>query len=345
MEALQYIAGFFDADGCAVLNYRHGPYVVFSQGEKKKDILEFIQKELGNGVLELAIKATKEGNQNLYNLRYSNMEAVRIMTLLEPYLIEKKNKAKIISNWLCGYTTAKVIKAYDMENNGELIGKYNTIGECARSLSTSTFKMHQPTITKCLQHDRIFGARDCDFKIHGKRIRFEEIEEESGIIIENHERLYDEWLDCEKPSTDMTTLTFPYYAKNVLDSTTDDISIQYISGFAEGDGCFCIQKNGNGFRIICTIGQKNLNILIYIMKYFKFGTIYRYVKNEESFYEWCIINNDAVLYMNSILEYTRSFCVRSQMKEIIEYGATLDVKNSIKRYKANDTTSNKRIKL
>ncbi len=344
LSAIQYAAGFFDADGCVTLDMRHGPRIVFSQGQKKIDILQSIQKDFGNGILELAIKASNIDNQDLYNLRYSNSEAVRIMQLLEPYLIEKKSHAKIVSQWICGYTTAKVIKAYDMVNNGELIGKYKTICECARALTTSTFTMHQPTITKCLKHNRIFGATDRLFKIHGKRIQFKEVVEESGVILENHTRLYDEWINCVKPTIDTTSITFPFHYYD-LKSFETHISIPYITGFAEGDGCFCIQKNGDKFRILCTIGQRNLNILLHIMKHYNFGTIYVSTMNDKPMYEWCVYSTFALLYMNSIIDHVRSFCVLAQMQEIMKDGPTLHVKDSIKKYKANDKTSNKRARV
>jgi len=105
--SLTYIAGFIDGEGYIGIVGResHGvkkaglrPYITI--GNNYLPILQKIQQRFPEGLLQKkkwGLKATQEH----YTLTFYTISSVRkVLTAIEPYLVEKRPRAKIVLGWI-----------------------------------------------------------------------------------------------------------------------------------------------------------------------------------------------------------------------------------------------------
>lgn len=300
-----YIAGFIDGDGSISLSSK-GPQINIVQTEKKKDILEYIQTNLQRGKICLKQKKKAEFNSDIYSWYCCASNSVYVANEILPFIIEKKERFNIVSQWICG----------NYQNNSitVTIKDKNTKNE----LETLTYSS-QGTISKALNIKeyiiRKYLEKEISYENNNKLYSFT-INNTSNIT-DNHKNLlikYEEIKDT-LPSSIYDNQFKPLKIKDIT-SIDCHIDIYYITGFVEAEGCFGMEKNGNKEQIKCQIGQKNINILLQVMKYFNMGTIY-YNKSNNSF-SWVIKCSDAVTYLNAILPYVISKSVKTQIKMLLD---------------------------
>lgn len=104
---LEYIAGFFDGEGCVVITkdkktnnrmkngWSLNPYIILTQ--KKPNILKEIQKTFKNYNIKSDLYSIKGGN--LYRLRIiGTKKIIDFCNLMLPHLICKKQELQIMKN-------------------------------------------------------------------------------------------------------------------------------------------------------------------------------------------------------------------------------------------------------
>lgn len=84
----QYIAGFFDGEGCIIIEKRQSHRLVVDFSQKYIKVLGEIKKFLGYG------KIKKKSTGNIYRLRFKCNDAKKILKKLIPFLCVKKLQAR-----------------------------------------------------------------------------------------------------------------------------------------------------------------------------------------------------------------------------------------------------------
>ena len=84
-----------------------------------------------------------------------------------------------------------------------------------------------------------------------------------------------------------------------------ETDLAYTAGFFDGEGCIRIysDKKRNRYKLICSIGQKRLDILEWIQRCFG-GSIYE-SKSRVTYYQWTIVAQQASAFIQEILPYLR----------------------------------------
>jgi hypothetical protein len=97
VEELAYIAGLFDGEGCISMM---GPHLIIIISNTFKESLEFVDRVfgiLGGGICEMhpskKVKLVHSNYKRRYDWRIRGKNAARILELLLPYLIIKKEQA------------------------------------------------------------------------------------------------------------------------------------------------------------------------------------------------------------------------------------------------------------
>ncbi len=97
---LEYIAGFFDADGCVTLTKDHkskhrSPQVSFVNNERA--ILETIREYFGYGTI-CKKPARKENHNSSYDLQYTHRRAMQVLEAIYPFMLHsrKRHRTKLI---------------------------------------------------------------------------------------------------------------------------------------------------------------------------------------------------------------------------------------------------------
>jgi len=83
MLSLEYIAGFFDGEGCVIIAQSGNRFwLVVSLTQRKREILEMIQKQFG-GYLDCV---------GISRLRFSCEQAAQFLKAIQPFVIVKKKE-------------------------------------------------------------------------------------------------------------------------------------------------------------------------------------------------------------------------------------------------------------
>lgn len=94
MPSLEYIAGFFDGEGCTMNNRRGGYKYVLNVriGNNNRDILDQIQNVIGGYICSRNAVKT---NKIFYTLCLHTKGAYQFLISILPYLVVKKEEAEI----------------------------------------------------------------------------------------------------------------------------------------------------------------------------------------------------------------------------------------------------------
>ena len=133
-----YVAGFLDGDGSIFVRlkpnaaYKYGfqiaPYIVFFQSAKEIDFLRRLQEMIGIGYVRLR-------NDGIAELTIGSMKEMRnLVELIEPYLILKKQQARLLVQVL--ELKAKVKSRADFTDLVRLIDKYKSLNYSKRRTIT-----------------------------------------------------------------------------------------------------------------------------------------------------------------------------------------------------------------
>lgn len=94
--SLEYIAGFFDGEGCIKIGYGKYTYLRYKLqigiGQKSKNILMKIQQKYGGSIYT---KYDKRTDVVYYEWDANSQRACQILEQIYPYLQEKKPQAKL----------------------------------------------------------------------------------------------------------------------------------------------------------------------------------------------------------------------------------------------------------
>lgn len=100
MVSYEYIAGFFDGEGYIQIakkapnSHSGAPYwLTASMANTHKGVLEEIQKVIGNG--KVIFHQGTNGWKTHYRLTFYTLQALNFIKLIEPYLIIKKEEARL----------------------------------------------------------------------------------------------------------------------------------------------------------------------------------------------------------------------------------------------------------
>jgi hypothetical protein len=313
-----YIAGFIDGDGCICLSSK-GPQISIIQSEKKKDILEYIKNITQKGTISLKEKKKAEFNEDMYQWYCCASDAIELTNKLLPYIIEKQNRFNIVSKWICGNSQKNTIKVSIKNNSDEeniLTEIYSSQGETFRKIGIKEYIIRKLIINKKW------------YEYNNKLYYFEKIDN-NDLIKNNHTEILQKYNEIKNllPISDFDNRITPIKIEE-LSEIVCNIDINYICGFSEAEGCFCLEKNGNKQQFRCEISQKNIHILLQIMKFFNFGTIY-YNKSGKGSYGWVVKNEEAKTYLLSIQPYIISESVKMQVKLLLD-GTTKEELSELK---------------
>ncbi|KAG5186332.1 hypothetical protein JKP88DRAFT_240935 [Tribonema minus] len=307
-----YIAGFLDGDGNITLLHRHGARVSIGQGEKKKELLDYVLATTGTGQVILANKKKAVHNQDSYHWYCQGEDAVRFIREIRPYIIEKRAHADILAAYHCGNSQKQGIIMH---------GTFESHGKAAKALDIG-----QPSFSRMIRQGK-----------HVIKKRKVEVVAAAVNIKENHETLLQAYEFTKDVFPTYTGLSFPIKAGELPQDFPVRVDIHYIAGFVEAEGFFCVQQNGSGYRVLCGVGQRIPYVLLQLMQYFMIGKIYHgttlYNGERHDNFQWILFNDQAFTYMRAIRPYVKSNAIMSQIDLILDGGATLEVKNKLKKYK------------
>jgi hypothetical protein len=111
--SLSWAAGFADGEGCiyifkqpyAAFPNRHPTYRLgFSITQNDRQVLEHFKEGIGihGGLYE--VKRVLQHNRQIYELKYTGINALKVIAMLQPYLIRKQIEAQIaLAYWTQGH--------------------------------------------------------------------------------------------------------------------------------------------------------------------------------------------------------------------------------------------------
>ena len=112
MIDIQYLAGFFDGEGCFYLGIQKAKHpkndklypkaqVMLSQsGEIGLQLLERIQIQYGGSLYTHLKPGQHKATKTAYKIYWNKSEAIELIKALLPYLIVKKTEAEQVLNYL-----------------------------------------------------------------------------------------------------------------------------------------------------------------------------------------------------------------------------------------------------
>lgn len=89
--SLEYVAGFFDGEGCISVHRGNGIYLFCSISQNSKEVLEEIQQVIGGKIYE----ALNRYNRTTYKIHWNGLAATAMLLEILPFLIVKKAQADL----------------------------------------------------------------------------------------------------------------------------------------------------------------------------------------------------------------------------------------------------------
>jgi len=336
-EFLQHLAGLVDSDGCYTLKQRHGADVRIGQGEKKLDLLEHVMQKTGFGTIGTNGQKKREFNQENFQWFCCGDDAVKIAQQILPYTVEKKRLAEVIAGYECGRTQDTPVTVMELDKTGAVV---TTTQFTSSSKAAAYLGFSGPTnITTWSKSGRAVMSKTLKEYVKIPR------DTETPLRIKaNHERQLKLWEQVQPLRPGISGFTFPLrFSGEVEDKVPNSMSEPYAAGFAEGDGCFCIETyNGIQLRIRVSVGQKDSYMPLQFLRYFKTGVIYHGSKDFKRpdkttilchKYEWTVFGQEAIDYMTRIRPFIVSAAVQEQIDIIVNNEISFATQKMLLKYK------------
>lgn len=244
INALQYIAGFIDADGCFLIQKKgntqsYNCIITIGQAEKGIDALYYIYDNIGGSIRVHVYREENDNNQTSYSWYVCGKDAVAFSNMIIPFLNVKKREALIFIQF--PVFDIHVIPIIAINSKSKEEREYQTLKECSKSMNYSNFAFKK-------RDKIIFG----DWEIK-KKFNKEEIENISSVRKNVYERL-------------QLCKTIPH--EQIPDNI--EVSDPYFAGFFDGDGRFKPEgKSGHEHSVsqkypeICKLFQRTFGGTFY----------------------------------------------------------------------------------
>lgn len=216
INALQYIAGFIDSDGCFLIQKKgkiesYNCIITIGQAEKGIDALYYIYENIGGSVRVHVYREETDNNQTSYSWYICGNDAVIFANMIIPFLILKKREASIFIKFPIMDIHVIPIIATNTKTGEKK--EYETLKICSKAFNYSNFAFKK--------RDKII-YNDWEIK---KKFNKDEIENIQNIRKDLYQKLQEIKTKPHEPIPD-----------------TIEVSDAYFAGFFDGDGRF----NTNG---------------------------------------------------------------------------------------------------